>query len=127
MSSPMNNASAEAIQQVMTWMAEMKDGVCEQAPLLAEEIVRYGVVVHTFRIVTCLLLLAATAVVAVYVLRRAKKLDEAGKNVAEVLVGTFGGGLALTLAVVAVVNAATLVQVIVAPRLYILSELKNLL
>jgi len=123
----MNNASAEAIQQMMTWMTEMKDGVCEQAPLLAEEIVRYGVVVHTLCIVTCLLLLAATAVVAVYVLRCTKTMDDPDRDVVKSLVGAFGGAFGLTLAVVAVVNAATLVQVIVAPRLYILSELKNLL
>ena len=127
MSSPMNNASAEAIQQVMAWLAELKGGVCEQAPLLAGEIVRYGVAVHTFWIVTCLLLLAATAVIAAYVVRCTKKMDKDEGESAKALVAVFGGAFGLILAVVAVVNAAALIQVIAAPRLYILSELKQLL
>ena len=126
MSETVNNASAEAIQQVITWLAELKDGVCEQAPLLAEEIVRYGVVVHTFWVVACLLLLSATAIMVVYVVRRAEKMKDDEQSSVEAAF-FFGLLFALLGSVVLCVNVSALVQVLVAPRLYILSELKQLL
>ena len=53
----LKDISAEALRQTMEWVKQAKDFAVEQAPLLAREVVRYGIVANGAAVIAGVLLL----------------------------------------------------------------------
>jgi len=122
----LSTVSAEAIQQTMEWVNQAKDFAVEQAPLLAREIVVYGIVWHGLGIVFSITAL----IVAAYLLRLALKrgdvwIEEAndyppGRLIAALVAMALCGLVAIGLFAD---HVAPFITVLCAPRLYIIQEL----
>lgn len=108
----------EVARQVMEWLQMGVDLVETQTPLLVEEIIAYGFVIHWVGSVMGVLLFVAGVLAFVSSLLNTR-IDP--------LVGIVGGFVGLVGFVVSGLNISGLIKLYTAPRLYVLVELQNLI
>ena len=93
----------------------------EQAPLLAQDIVRYGVASNSFQVALCLTL----TVIGVVIVWRFVRRDE-GYNPGQEIIAFISGVVAFFAGLGVIVNGNYLLMAITAPRLYVLHVLSTL-
>jgi FtsH-binding integral membrane protein len=115
------NLSADALEHLSEWLQATEAFVAEQAPLVAQEIVRWGMYKAILLMVLCAVLLALV-VISTLMMRRLFD-DEGDKNGATqfgMIIGTCVAGFTLAPGIY------NLCYVLTAPRLYILEQISKL-
>jgi len=123
----LTTVSAETLTELMTWVRELKDVASEQAPLLVQEIIRYGIADNLLGI-----LLAGIWIclgIWCFCHSRSKweewgKDDDIPKQVAAVL---FVGAAAVFGLPLLFFALSSFAKVLLAPRLYVFEKLSSLL
>ena len=127
-------------QEVLGWLQATGDLVAEQAPKLADEVVTRGMLTNGMDAAWALLIAVAGLFAFKYGIRALKFAEHTVKEKAEAYqndeevsayflgyVGTVGGGLAALVGTcVAFSNFQDLLQIYLAPRLYVLERLADL-
>lgn len=115
--------------KVLEYLEATEGFAAEQAPLLAQEIVRYGILNSSLQIA----FFAVTAPVLLYMAYRfgtskgAWDADSSVKGVACIVLGGFGVVLALVGLIICSAEAVpNLCKALIAPRLYIIEQISNL-
>jgi hypothetical protein len=112
----------QALQFVLETAQQSKEFVVEQAPLIVNEIITWGIVENS----VCVVFWAAVTYVATRLLRWGHKRE--WDDALEVVGGGLGGGAMLLAGIIGTVSSfLTVLQAIFAPRLFILHELQRLL
>lgn len=115
--------SAELIDYVTQWAKDGDVLVREQAPLVAKEILNYAIASHGAGILLSLVIAGATIYFSRDFWKRQKENAYADWSIASVAIGAIGGLISF---MIFIVNAASIVQPIVAPRLYILQTMREI-
>lgn len=119
----------ESIEEIQTWLQSGKDFVSEQAPLVVNEILKWGIASSIFWMVFGILLLIIAVIagkIAIWTMRNGKPTDDGDvfvfiSTIITTMVTSTAGFLLFS------VNTYNLIFMLFAPRLYILDELSKLL
>lgn len=115
-----NEALFGIATQVTEWLKGAGDLVAQEAPVLAQEVVRYGVFDAAFGLVFGIAMLA----LCVFCVRHAAKGDFSDGDVAAAAFVSILSGLA---AIVSIPMSVSLLgKIILAPRLYLLEQMAKL-
>lgn len=114
---------AESVETVLAWMEQGKDFATEQAPLLAQEIIRYEIFLSLFLGGLMLVALLASCWMAWQIKKRWKEVYDNDLEPLLFVPAVIGGASFFSV----VVNTAHLIRAIIAPRLVIIDALKDLL
>jgi len=114
----------EHLDEIMSWVEQGKEFVSEQAPLVVDEIIRWGVVKNVgLSVVFLVMVLCATLYLC-----RAHRIFKEGKDDEIVF---FGSIISLVLGAVGVFGSIAAIEklafVLTAPRLYVLEQLGDLI
>lgn len=110
----------ELLAFVLQGLEQGKDFVAEQMPLLIQEVIKWGIAEHTIYVVTYLMIVIFTGLV-LRVAWRNKNEDWTPP------LFVFGGMFHFAAWIAVIINAVTITKAIVAPRLYLLDQLRTLL
>lgn len=112
-------------KEILTWLRDSKEFALEQAPLLAREVLNWGIASHLFWFVISITL----AITFVFITRlfyrnyqNAEVFDRDGAALGMFLSGIVYAVFTST----TLYNLARLIQIWVAPRLYLLEQLRHL-
>lgn len=119
-----------SIDHVAAWVESAESMASEQAPLVADEIVRFGVWSHGAGVAVGVLSIPA-AIVLVYVGIVMFRRYDRTRNEACSMLGAFCSVFSVVVFVIGVVmasmNAVSFIKAVAAPRLYILEYLRELI
>ena len=124
MEEQLKELATQGLSKALEYIETTEAFVVEQAPLLIQEILNYGLAYSAVFLVVWGLFAIACGVVAYKSCRAVIKSDD-GELVPLILV--FIGGPGLGFLVGAVQSLLTIAKITFAPRLYLLQELKSLL
>lgn len=120
----------EALAEIMQWLESGKDFVVEQAPEVVAETLTWGLWFHGMGIMLGIFFLVVTGGGVYWLLsaRGTAKADNPHTDTFEydigMIIGGIVGGIGTVLTLV--IHTSGLVQVVVAPRVYILEQLGGL-
>ena len=117
----------EAGEELLSWMQSAEGFAVEQAPLLAQEIVRWGVWSHAAAVLVCCFFLCLIWGFRPFIRNVIKKEQTTWDYLDELAIF----GIALFISIIPViilsVNASVALKVLIAPRLYIMEQLGGML
>lgn len=128
----LESISIAGLERIASWLERAESFAIDQAPRVVQEIVNWGL--WSYSVLTVLSLgflalfmwLGIRMVKIVISIHRDKDKDDSEGN----MWGTFGGIsflVALIWLIPAIVNASGLLYVLVAPRLYVIEQLKDMI
>lgn len=126
------NLSADALEHLSEWLQATEVFVAEQAPLVAQEIIQWGIVKASLTIAFGVLATALTIVCASVLCKqwRRERTDSTLDDTALLLGGTkvVAAAVLCTVSVPIIgIGITSLCYVLTAPRLYILEQLSKLM
>jgi hypothetical protein len=117
------DVSADVAEEVLGWLQAGAELVEAQAPLLAQEILRFGLVSEIFGLV----LFGATSIaIALYARYAARRLRNAKLSDWDLAFG-LAALCSAFFGILAVASLHGIIKILVAPRLYLLEQLADLL
>ena len=127
MTPDIETVTTEALTKVMDWAEAAEGFAVDQAPLLAQEIIRLGIVECVLGLSIYVTLVITTALFALYSWKRSNGAQTSFKSENwSILMGlsiVASGGFAIT----AMAYVGWLLKPLLAPRLYLLQELAKLM
>ncbi len=124
MEEQLKELATTGLSKALEYIETTEAFVIEQAPLLVQEILTYGLAASCLS-AAILLALASGFGYGTYRAVKAAIKDEADE--AAFILGLLGGGISIGCTIGLVSEAFTIAKIIFAPRLYLLQELKALL
>lgn len=123
----LTNVSAEALTEVLGWVKEAKEFATEQAPLLAQEIVTYGILANAVSVCLGAVVLTTGSVLVLRLLKHGKQWE--GNDKEGTIIGHVFGGIGCVVigSTITFGSLFPMLQAIVAPRLYVIKYLSELL
>lgn len=119
----------ESLETVLRWAEATEGFAVEQAPLLAQEIVRYGIISNAVAIVIALLIALPPVIISwrCGVGNDVWKSEPTSRAVACIVFGLFGFVASIHMLATASNSIPSLIKASLAPRLYILEQISGLL
>lgn len=111
-------------KEILTWLQVSREFVSEQAPLLAQEILTWGLYSYTLMIGISLLVVILCVFSIRFFWSRYDKYTREDGPVAGMITSAIVGCMFL---LIATVNFLGLIQVLVAPRLYLIKQRARLI
>jgi hypothetical protein len=124
-------AKAETMRELLSFVKESKEFVVEQAPLVAQEIIKWGIIGNIYELSAWIIVLVVSIITMRYVIIYIKaNCDETGKEPFIFLSGILAfvavvGGFMSVLGVFCCVN--NLFFIYSAPRLYLIQTISGML
>ncbi len=117
------SVTQEALSKALEYIERTESFVVEQAPLLVQEVLNYGFVFHLFWTLFSLFFVVGIGYGIYKWIRAWVKSDVFDKDgYIPIMIGLFGVGIPLAFLCE---NMFVLAKIVVAPRLYLLSELST--
>jgi uncharacterized membrane protein YoaK (UPF0700 family) len=127
MNEQLTQLATQGFDKAMTYLQATEDFVVEQAPLLVQEILHYGLAHNSVLMVLCFIFLAVAGYLCYKCFKRAAECSEVYEAEAPAMIGSVIAIIGLGATAGFIVNLMCVLKIVFAPRLYLIEELRRLL
>ena len=123
MEETLSTLTEQGLAKALSYIEATEHFVIEQAPLLVQEVLAYGLVSN---VMAALIYSVMGVAIGYGVYKGCKVANEDQCDEAAFMIGILGGGTVIGLAIALVQDAFVIAKIVFAPRLYLLETLSDL-